>query len=602
MFVWLLLSIIYYFFFFYPIYDFFCKNKNELLKKSKVVPIIIISLFIIIGEIIYIFISKEKFIYYWDYSGFYQYALEVMDKYKSYHISVLRDVYETSIYSDYGRYIPALIAYPLQFTQARYIDFIILLYVMFGIPFSISFSILVMKITKRNETHVFISCILLSLITPGSLYSVLKGFHGIAAFIPILCSLHIFFEKGMKNITVKESIVLSFSLIFSFILRRYFCFYVLAFVFASICSSLISIILGNEVNKTSILMKTIKNYLIVGCISLATIVIGLFGIIKRIFLTNYASLYIAYKNGNLSIQFKQFYYFFGAAFFILFLCGLLYSIIYKKEYIPIYVFSCIYEIVSTLSFYHVQSAGEQHYWIFYLPILLGVSVFIFDKNAISYDIKSKIIKFIRILSFVVLVLNSIYVYTGSFKPNWKTHLFQKTRYCVRQRNDIDSLKALGQYLNEISNGRKVYITASSGILNSDIIRKLYLPKLDAPFNLGWTSDVDQRDGFSIDFLNSDIVVTTEVNQLHLKDENQRCITVLNESVKDENNIIGRNFIKDRSFYLDNGVIATIYIRKNPLSKEEIDWLEEIYDNYHPDLPEQFKNRFEDYKERYFSGN
>ena len=63
--------------------------------------------------------------------------------------------------------------------------------------------------------------------------------------------------------------------------------------------------------------------------------------------------------------------------------------------------------------------------------------------------------------------------------------------------------------------------------------------------------------------------------------------------------MGQNFIKDRSFCLDNNVIATIYIRKQPWSIEAVDWLENVYNGYYPDKPEFFKNRFEEYKQRMF---
>lgn len=598
MFVWLFFCAIFYFFLVYPIVH-FNAGYISLFKKNKWLCFSLVILFIFVGEVIYFLLSHEHFVYYWDYGGYYSSTLEVMQKYADYHLGLFKFVYSTSVYSDYGMFIPSLLAFPLSFTQGRYVDYIVLLYVMFGIPFSVSFSGLLCKITKAEKPFTFFLCNFLSLIIPGTFFAMLQGYPGIAAYIPILCSLWILFVNGMKNLKIQDAVILSFSLIFSFVLRRYFSFDVLAFVGASIFFSLYNLFFVEKIKANEIIRKGLipyfKSYILVGGISIAVLLIGLWGLIKRIFFTNYAAMYVAYNHGTLFEKYRNLFYRFGSPVFLFFIIACIYIFFKKRAYISYIVFCIAFEIIATLSFFHTQAPSPQHYWVFYIPLLIVCLIPILELLK-----ERKVINtvFSSIFVFVICV-NSIYVYTGSFKQNWRNPFLKSDRYYLKNRGDIATLKELCSYVENISAGKKVYITASGGVLNSDVIRKFYLPKLSAPFDIAWVCDVDQRDGFSTDFFESEIIVTTEKNETHLGEQNQRCITVLNENVQNPESIIGENFNKEKSFTLDAGIIATVYVRKNYWSKDAVDYLEKIYDGYYPTMPEFFHDRFENYKSARF---
>ncbi len=601
MFVWLFFCTVFYFFLVYPIVH-FNSGCISLLKKNKWLCLSLVILFIFIGEVIYFLLSHENFVYYWDYGGYYTCTLDVMKKYADYHLGLFKFIYTTSVYSDYGMFIPSLLAFPLSFTQGRYVDYIVLLYMMFGIPFSVSFSGLMCKITKSEKPFTFFLCNFLSLIIPGTFFAMLQGYPGIAAYIPILCSLWILFANGMKNLKIQDAVILSFSLIFSFVLRRYFSFDVLAFVGASIFFSFYNLFFVEKIRANEIIRKGLvpysKSYILVGGISIAALLIGFWGMIKRIFFTDYVSMYVAYNHGTLFEKYKNLFYRFGFPLFLVFIISCAYILIKKREYISHLIFCISFEIITTLSFFHTQSPSPQHYWVFYLPLLIVNLILIIE---LFKETKKFNFLILGLLLFVICS-NSIYVYTGSFFPNWKSHFLKSDRYYIKNRGDIATLKELCSYVENISAGKKVYITASGGVLNSDVIRKFYLPKLSAPFDIAWVCDVDQRDGFSTDFFESEIIVTTEKNEIHLGEQNQRCITVLNENVQNPESIIGENFYKEKSFTLDAGIIATVYVRKNYWAKDAVDYLEKIYDGYYPSMPELFHDRFENYKSAHFSND
>ncbi len=596
MFVWMLISGIYYFFFAYPVLRFTDEDFRSLFKRKRIF-LAGLALFVFTGEVIYYLISHEHFVYYWDYGGYYKMALDLRELYAGYHLGVIKKVFESSLHSDYGQFIPAIIAYPLLFTQGRYVDYIALCYVMFGIPFSLSFSALVYKLTDAKKAIYFFIYLAASLFMPGTFFAMLQGYPGIAAFVPLVCAMWLLLVTGMKKMSLLDAAVLSCSLIFSFVLRRYFSFSVLAFVAASICGSLYRLLYEERPASWKNFACYFRTFLTVGGISVVILLTVLNGLVKRIFFTDYAKMYVAYNMGSFGEKYVNLFFRFGPAVCFLFLASCVVVVVKRRRYIPCMIFAIAYESVATLSFFKVQSPSPQHYWVFWIPVLLMVSLL----SAPSYKRKRSVQRLAMVpyfLCFALTVANTLYVFSGSFLPGWKCNLFQRERYYVRNRNDLPQLRELCSYIEGIAAGSQCYVAASDWILNSDIIQKLFLPG-HPPFAMAWTADVDQRDGFSADFFNAGIVIATDRDALHLGAEDQSCVTVLNREVKKPASPVGRNFEKKRSFLLDEGLLATVYVRISPVTLEEVDYLEKIYDGLHPELPKLFHERFEEYKKNNF---
>lgn len=588
MLIWLFLLISYLFFLIYPLthFQYWSISYKDALKKEHLKIVFLSSLiFISIGIIIYLFIANEKFVYYWDFGGYYEITLGVKNKYLENSWTVLKEAFKSSIENDYGTLISAIIAYPLKYTRCRYVDYIMLLYIIYAIPSALSISTLIDRLSVIKNKLNFYVCLIATLLMPWFLVPMLKGYPGIACLLPCTCALWILIEsEGLKKLTACEGIALSIALITSMLLRRYFSFWIVSFVFASVCYSICKWIIQKE-NKSEILIY-IKNYFALGVVSLVILIEFCNGFLQRVLFTDYADMYTAYNIGNLSKKYYGFLNHMGILIFVLTIISIFLLIKTNQQYISIIAFAISFELISTLLFYRVQSPGEHHYWIFLLPILVLLELFILV-------IFNKYSKKLFVIAGICFLYNSIYVYSGSFITNFHSSLSQQDRYEIRKRSDLKELKRMLDFLETSQNGEKIYCIASGSILNTDILRKFYLPD-SCPLNLSYVPDIDLRDGFSVDFFDSSIVITTTPVQLHAVDGTQHVITELWNEMENPNSTIGKHFEKIQTFTLEENVYVNIYKKKFDFSKDDILYLQNVYDKLYPDYKELFFDRFENY--------
>lgn len=239
--------------------------------------------------------------------------------------------------------------------------------------------------------------------------------------------------------------------------------------------------------------------------------------------------------------------------------------------------------------------GIQHVYIIALQLLLLQFIFaylvIFFANKISNIAGNIAFAFF----FIIYTLNLLNCFIPSFRINLvqETKLFTEV-YNPFQRNDIKQIHDLVDYLNVLTldTDKRVYINASGEILNNSIIESIDKPYSNNPLhNQCISSDVDLRDGFPTDFLSAAIVVTTEPVELHLREGTQEVVRYLSEQIKDPASPIGKHFMKDsRSFNLDRGVVAYIYIKTSEFSKADLEKIAEYYTNYYPGYDELFAKR------------
>ena len=291
MLVWLLLAGIYYVSFGYPLLR-YQGMQTIPCKKWNLTVVLLIYLFI--GVLIYLVISNEQFVYYWDYGKYYQQALDLKNMYHTDAFHVLEHVYTTSVLSDYGAWIPSIIALPLRFTQCRFVDYIMLIYIMFAVPAAFSLSLLGTDLFGGGNKYFFTACNVMILLMPWFLQPMLAGYPGLAAFGPIACSIWIFIKSnGMHKIEKAAVLVLSAALISAALLRRYFCFYLLGFLFGGIGYSIYDWWM-NKKGKAEI-QKYVTGYLKVGVVSILVLILFFNGFIQRVLFVDYSEMYTAYN-------------------------------------------------------------------------------------------------------------------------------------------------------------------------------------------------------------------------------------------------------------------------------------------------------------------
>ena len=162
------------------------------------------------------------------------------------------------------------------------------------------------------------------------------------------------------------------------------------------------------------------------------------------------------------------------------------------------------------------------------------------------------------------------------------------------RNDIPVLRDIVNELNAKTAGtdKKVYVLASSGIVNTDILDSVNFPKeAHSLKNFMRDGSVDLRDGFPIGFLNSDIIVCAEPVQLHLREGSQEIVRYLAQEVMDSSSLIGRHFTRmERTFALDRGVTVYIYEKHSQFETEDLEYIAGYFSQVYPGREEIFADR------------
>jgi len=192
-----------------------------------------------------------------------------------------------------------------------------------------------------------------------------------------------------------------------------------------------------------------------------------------------------------------------------------------------------------------------------------------------------------------------------FLLNFASHLGLTSRsafltsYFIRPRvrNDIETIRTIHRKIEKLVDENKneksniVYCTASSEIINNDILNKAFAPNFSRKF-IAFCSDVDLRDGFNKNFFDAEIILTATPPQTHLV-KGQKVVTELNALFYSENDF-RKHYEKLDSFSLDKGVTATLWQKISPLTSQDIIMVKNIFEAIYPEYPGLFSERINEF--------
>ena len=227
-------------------------------------------------------------------------------------------------------------------------------------------------------------------------------------------------------------------------------------------------------------------------------------------------------------------------------------------------------------------------------------IYILLSLALFYLLSMKKLLALKVACVAVMLLGSagclssrIYNVTG-FAPL----AFQKHYTNTLHRSDIDTIRAIRDYLNKTNtNGKTIYVLSSSVAFNSDTLMVMERPEKDnAVTGLVKSHDVDLRDGFPTIFFDAEIIVTTTPVGTHLLDGSQQIITYLGEQVQDTDSYLGRHYEQDPMEYqVEDGFTVRIYYRTSDLTDSDYDAIQKYYDELYPEQKTTFYDRIEQAK-------
>lgn len=566
-------------------------------KESKM----ICGLFCCIVAILCLYlIQKNQFVYYWDYGGYWTMSYSQMQSIFNDPISAMKHLYGSICKDDYNLLLPTLITIPLKvvgYTFTRYVmvNTIIFLIPVLMICISCGSKIFSQLYFSRFAKIGIMILIGILTVTFNVFYlAMLKGYIDIAALIPAGLTALLLFDYNIDCLNkkqIKRDILISLLLLSTFLFRRYFAYYIVGYVGALIIYALYKIVSSKHEHRVTLCKNICINILAMGGPACAVMVIFFAPLIIHILSNNYSEQYAAY-DAPLIQKIENIVNIFGAWVFVLAFVAIFLSLITRSMRRVTFLNTCSFLITST-AFFTVQNMGIQHVYTIaiqlYLLSLLGIYQILYLLYKTSW-------KYIGAgLCIIVSIMGSLNCFFPQFRcfPTVCAKLFSTT-YDPLYRSDIAQLQAMADYVNSLTNdtNKSVYILASGNILNSSIMYSLNLPySSNALHNMCTTADVDLRDGFPSAFLTADIVVTTDPIELHLAEGTQEVVRYLAQEIVNSNSYIGQHYTKqNQTFSLDNGVIASVYIKTSDLTSADLQSLAQYYTDYYPDQEELFADR------------
>lgn len=570
--------------------------KRYFCKKDKY----ILGGFAIVLFLMFVYlVSKNNYVYYWDYGGYWTMSYTQMKDMFDDPFYGIGHLYYSICMDDYNLLLPTLIYVPLKvfgysFNRYVLVNVIFLLFPALIICLACNVK-LFYKYGLLQEKQKLLSkiCLLIFTMTFNVFYlAMLKGYIDIATLIPagLAFLLFIDYEPTVinKNQIVRD-ILISLSLLCTFLFRRYFAYFIVGYVAALFLYSCYKILKSNK-RKDAIKCSCI-NIIIIGSLAVVIMVTIFLPLLLHVLKNNYSQQYAAY-DAPLLTKLNGIVNTYGIWILFISAIGVILSIV-KKNMQKISLFCLIAILVTIGLFFKVQAMGIQHVY----TIAIGLYILFFNGiYQIIYSLKNKRIQICAVVIFIgVSVLGTMNCFIPSERQKVAkiSKLFTET-YDPFYRGDIEQLHQLADYLNSLTYGteKRVYIDASGGILNNSIMDSLNKPYgTCAVNNLCATADVDLRDGFPKDFLSADIVVVTDPIQLHLAEGTQEVVRFLAQEVCNKESPIGRHFEKnDKYFILDDDVKVFIYEKNSDFEKNDLEYLSNYYSEYYPGQEELFKNR------------
>lgn len=537
---------------------------------------------------------REDFIYYWDYGSYWYMTVEAGKTLFSNPVKALAQLYVSCNTQEYNLFLAWIMIVPLKLAGNSYLAFVLLTAGMFLIPALALLAVLICKIQQKygmeSLSLIQVWLIVLSITVP--LFPVLSGYIDSAALLPLLlCYLLAVNTEYAKKIDWKKSIYAGILLVMLLLMRRYFGFAVVGFVCFFICYA----VFGEGIAewKSGFTYK-IGNLAVTGVTSAALLLFFFRGFLAQSLFHHYQDAYAAYQMQTFADKCKSFCLYYGIAVMVLAACPIVFAWKNREKYISMPLVLSL--AVSILLFYRIQDFGEHHYYITVVPVI-ALAV-------LGYGLLQDLVKRrCRILGVVltagvtgVCALN-FGCSLGMLERPQNSALFIQRTYTPKIRYDRASLLLLDQELERLdARGRHgVYVVASSGILNEDILRKLNAPAFDKDYELCTVSHVDLRDGFDTGFFDADVVVVCDPLQVHLAAEDQCVISLLQALFTgNADGQFVRNYARTASYRLDDEVTAHVYVKQQELEASDVLYVKELFEERYHEYPQLFGERFDAY--------
>lgn len=529
---------------------------------------IFLGLVILSVSIIVIYISSERFFYYWDWGGYQAVTIEYASNIINQPLQTLIQIYD-SINIEYNHFytVPLLPAI-LLFGKTR-LGYVLGVTLVYQFPYALVIGGIATRLIPVRPRLVFWFTTLLVLLTPAAWAPTLRAYPDVGA--AVLIGLAILFY--LQDIYLRkwwQILLIGFLIGAAILFRRHYVYGAIAVFVAIIIQALIRFALLFRENRRQAWRDLMDIGIRVGLVGAAAFltlfVLGKPFLIK-ILTTNYWALYSSYE---LSYQVILNYYAanYGWVALILatlgFVLGWTKGLLSRPAALFLLLFGCISIILWT---YAVSQIGVHYTLHFTLPVVLGLAAFtavIWSGTKGAWRISILAAEMVFIVANLMISLAP-----GRISPElvpWVAY-----RYPPLYRSDYNEIVELVEFLRAADlNGTPIYVVDSSYRMNFDLLKKaeqaLYT---DEKFNVFITPQIDSRDYYPLEqLLKAGTVIVSTPVQYHLSDPSgQKVVAVVHQAFNDTWKI-AKDFTRlPEQFNLVGHVKLDIYRRTRPTSLE-----------------------------------
>lgn len=578
-------------FIYYLLYETLKDNEEKIYYEYSMKVIFIIIIQVIFAYYLF-YLGYEKFIRFWDYAAYWGLQVTNTNIFEKNVIEGLQALKHTIYYDEYNSFPTLFLHSIFHLTDKSKWAYILSVFIVYTIPLVVCFSKIFMYDIEKEEKIwsylKFMLCIVVIVFFPNMHLPALQGCVDIIGLTFISMILLMMKNYDFSQINIKKMIIIGILLIMLFLSRRWYSYWIVSYFIALGISYFITDVIINR--KVKMYLLKIKNIFIFGIILLSIVGIAFFPLLRRIFESNFAFAYSAYKYGGISYEVMQFINSLGIIPTIIMSIGMFVGIKDKK----VRAFSIqltIIPILCIIFFNHIQTMGAHHRYL-----LLASAIYFQGIGCISIVnlFKNKRLKNIFVFGLIIIYMYNFFVsIIGIETKGLFTNTFCKPIIMSSYNENYNIVNFVEEAYKET--GEKTYILASSTLYNEAIISNYYMPDLRMTDMIYSVNCVDLRDGFPEQFLSAKYVIVVDPIQYHLRPEDQRTIGILAEALLNENSV-KKHYTIEKIDKGSKGEKIYYFKQESKLDNEAIYFLIDEFNKYYKQYPNLFEERIIKYIE------
>jgi|GEM_PF-2971860 len=497
------------------------------------------------------YVKTEKTVYYWDSAGFWLPVIVLTDELRTDKSEALSHVIHSIQHEEYNMlYTPPLALVGLVFGNSRLVYELSIL-ILYLIPASFTITVVADMITRRMWPfkisvvwRITLTWVLV-VTNPFLIAAVLKGYPDVVGLVPIWIAL-VVYAKKRASLSWRWLVAIGTLFVLATLLRRWYIFAAVSTIMA-IGIDQIYLLALRTIQQTGV-KRWLRALRRLGVLLLLPLTyIGLFvavawPYIQRLFSTDYATSYAAYKNHSsyfdlLGMTINHF----GVLLVIIALSGLVLGWVYRARRYMIFIIvtSCAIAFVAVGS---IQSFDTHQYYLLITPLFVGLALapVMLTKLIVEKAPKHYNAKLILITIFAAVVSLQLLTWLEALTPHKPTNtkILSDTRLAPVVRNDTETLKGIYTDVSkQLMAGESVYVVSSNFTFNVDIFRNIPLsltgiPKSIPDSSLALATQLDVRDGFSKGFFEARLVIdSSPAGYITSNHSEQQIVKILHESME-----------------------------------------------------------------------